>query len=223
MGNLNFQDDQDESQKKDQDANQNEGQGREENQDEFQDLGRPDPFGSPEPRADDEDYIEDPTAGSSRILWIAIIVVVIAGIGGALYMLHRSGYLKFPLKKRTVVTTTTTRAAPPPVSTPVESAKPAKPMKPKRRVPAPVRRAPGPAGNFALQVSAFRTRAQAEEFVALIRRKGVDGHVVVSRGGRGENWYRVITGSFGTRLKAIAQVHSMKEKVGTDVWVVPEQ
>lgn len=222
MGNLNFQDDQDENQEKNQNANQNEDQNQDEHQDAFHDLTGPDPFGPNEPRVDDDEYIEDPTAGSSKILWIAIIVVLIAGIGGALFMLHRSGYLKFPGKKRPVVTTTTRVTTPPP-SAPVQSAKPAKQQRP---TPAPVRH---PArrttvargGSFALQVSAFRTRAKADEFIASLRRKGVEGRVIVSSGAGGGRWFRVITGSYGTRLKAIAQVHSMKKRVGTDVWVVP--
>ncbi|MCL5021576.1 MAG: SPOR domain-containing protein [Bacteroidetes bacterium] len=189
MGNLNFQDDQDEN--------------PQENQ--------PDPSEQKETKIE-EGFIDDPTRGSSKLLWAVIIVVVIAGIGGALYMMNRAGYLKFPIKKRPAITTTT---APAP-----SAVSPA----PKERVTSTATKPPvGQQGSFALQVSAFRTRQQADRFVASLRKKGIEAGVFVSEGARGGKWFRVCTGSFDTKLKAIAAVENMKKKVGTDVWVVPAQ
>ncbi len=229
MGNLNFQDDPDENREKDQNPNQNQNQDsnqgpdQDANQDQNLNFDQPDLPEQDEPRID-EGFIDDPTAGSSKVLWIAIIVVVLAGIGGALYMLNRSGYLKLPLpgKKKPAVTTTTTRTTPPP---PVASAPAAKHQKPAPVAKKPVAQRPAAkqTGNFSLQVSAFKTRAQADRYISSLRKKGVEGRVIVGQGAKGEKWYRVVSGNYGTRLKAIAEVHSMKKKVGTDVWVVPAQ
>ncbi len=195
MGNLNFQEGQNEN--PEQDPNQNQGPNQpEENERNL--------------RAD-EGYIDDPTSGSSKFLWIAIVVVLIAGIGGALYMLNRAGYLKFLNKKKPVITTITTPApaatAPATVTSMMKAA--AKPT-------------PAPQGSFALQVAAFTNRQQANRFVSSMSKKGIDSYVAESLAG-GKRWYRVCTGSFDTKLKAIAAIHNMKQKVGTDVWVVPAQ
>lgn len=195
MGNLNFQEGENEN--PEQDPNQNQGPNQpEENEGNL--------------RADDG-YIDDPTSGSSKFLWIAIVVVLIAGIGGALYMLNRAGYLKFLNKKKPAITTITTPApaAPAPTAVPRKTTSSVKPMA-------------RPQGSFALQVAAFRNRQQADRFVSSLRKKGVDSYVAESVAG-GERWYRVCSGSFDTKLKAIAAIHTMKQKVGTDVWVVPAQ
>ncbi len=187
MGNLNFQDEQDESQQKNQ----------------------PDP--EPQKSVRDQDaYIDDPTS-NSRVLWIAIIVVLIAGIGGALYMLNRAGYLKFQTKHKPAVTTMTAPA--PSAPSRMAEAKPAQPAK----SPA------GQQGSFALQVSAFRTQSQADMYISALKKKGIDAWVLTGEGAAGHKWYRVCTGNFDTKLRAIAAVENMKKEVGTDVWVVPAQ
>ena len=217
MGNLNFQDDQDENQEQNQNQNQNP------NQDPNLNFNESGPSEQDEPRID-EGFIDDPTAGSSKVLWIAIIVVVIAGIAGALYMLNRSGYLKLPFPgKKSAVTTTTRRVTTPPP--PVATSPAAKQQKPAHVAPRPVAQKPaaGQPGSYSLQVSAFRTRAQADRYVSGLNKKGIDGRIIVSQGEKGGTWYRVVTGTYGTRLKAIAELQSMKKKVGTDVWVVPAQ
>ncbi len=188
MGNLNFQDPDSEN------PQQNE----------------PDPSPRKSGREDDA-YIDDPTS-NSKLLWIAIIVIVVAGIGGALYMLNRSGHLNFLKKSRTAVTTTMTTPAPS-APAPVEKTTPAKAAKTVAKQP----------GSFALQVSAFKTKAQADRYVAALKKKGIDAWVVTGEGAPETKWYRVCTGSFDTKLRAIAAVQNMKKKVGTDVWVVPAQ
>lgn len=201
MGNLNFQDDPNENPEKDQNQDQNQNQDQSQEQPDLSDLN--------DPRAD-EGFIDDPTSGSSKLLWIAIIVVVVAGIGGALYLFHRSGYLKFPGKKQSPVTTMT---APAPVAkAPVEA---------KRATPV-AKPTPKGSGNFALQVSAFRTRRQAGRYVSMLNKQGIQARIVETDIGTAK-WFRVCTGSFNTKLKAIAAIQGMKKKVGTDVWVVPAQ
>ncbi|MCL5020757.1 MAG: SPOR domain-containing protein [Bacteroidetes bacterium] len=191
MGNLNFQDD----------PNEN----PEQNQ--------PDPSEHREP-GNEEAFIEDPTVGSSKFLWIAIIVVLIAGGGGAVYMLNRAGYLKFPGKKSQPVTTMTT---PTPASS--ETAAPTA----SNAGVSPARSGIAGQGAYSLQISAFRTRQQANRYVASLQKKGIDARVMVSEGPKGGSWYRVCTGSFDTKLKAIAAIQNMKKRVGTDVWVVPAE
>lgn len=119
--------------------------------------------------------------------------------------------MKFLNKKKPVITTITTPApaatAPATVTSMTKAA--AKPT-------------PAPQGSFALQVAAFTNRQQANRFVSSMRKKGIDSYVAESLAG-GKRWYRVCTGSFDTKLKAIAAIHNMKQKVGTDVWVVPAQ
>jgi cell division protein FtsN len=188
MGNLNFQDEQNENPQQNQ----------------------PDPAAHKATKEEDA-YIDDPTS-NSRILWIAIIVVAIAGIGGALYMLNNAGYLKFLSKHKTAVTTIATSPAPSEmtaVSKPT-STQPAKAMAKQ-------------SGTFALQLSAFRTQGQADRCVATLKKKGVDAWVASTETATDKKWYRVCTGSYETKLKAIAAVETMKKKVGTDVWVVPAQ
>ena len=187
MGNLNFQDEQDESQQKNQ----------------------PDP--EPQKVAKNMDaYIDDPTS-NSKVLWVAIIVVLIAGVGGALYMLNRAGYLKFLSKHKTAVTTMTAPA--PSAPSPMAAAKPMQPAK----------SSASQQGSFALQVSAFRTQNQADRYISTLKKKGIEAWVLTGEGTTGHKWYRVCTGNFDTKLRAIAAVENMKKKVGTDVWVVPAQ
>ncbi len=196
MGNLNFQEGQNEN--PEQDPNENQGSNQPEENDQ-KDLRV------------DEGYIDDPTTGSSKFLWIAVVVVLIAGIGGALYMLNRAGYLKFLNKKKATITTMTTPApaATAPTTVPSKSTPTARPIG-------------RPQGSFSLQLAAFRKRGQADRFVSSMKQKGVDSYVAESVAG-GVRWYRVCAGSFDTKLKAIAAIHNMKQEVGTDVWVVPAQ
>ncbi len=189
MGNLNFQDEPNENPQQNQ----------------------PDP-GSHKSSRDDDAYIDDPTS-NSRLLWIVIIVILVAGIGGGLYMLNRAGYLKFPIKHKVAVTKLT--APPPSAPAPVAKTQPAKPA-----VSVSVAKQ---TGAFALQVSAFKIRGQADRYVAALKKKGIDARIFTSEGSNGSQWYRVCAGSFDTKLRAIAAVENMKKKVGTDVWVVPAQ
>ncbi len=187
MGNLNFQDEPDESQQKNQ------------------------PDSGPQKSVRELDaYIDDPTS-NSRVLWIAIIVVLVAGLGGALYMLNRAGYLKFLTKHKPAVTTMTAPA--PSAPSRMAAAMPAQPAK----SPATQQ------GSYALQVSAFKTQNQADRYVSVLKKEGIDARILTGEGTAGHKWYRVCTGNFDTKLRAIAAVENMKKKVGTDVWVVPAQ
>ncbi len=182
----------------------------------FQDGSNENPQGNqPEPSSEndsklDDVLIDDPMS-NSKTVWIAVVVVLIAVIGGALYMLNRAGYLKFSGKQKSAITTL---ASPPPSAQPVaESPKATEPAKATNIA----------ADKFALQVSAFRSKTEADKFVAKLGKKGISARVVHSTSGADRKWYRVYSGSFDTKLKAIAAIEDMKKKVGTDVWVVPAQ
>ena len=155
---------------------------------------------SDEPRVDDI-FVDAPTTGT-KFLWAAIIVIVIAGVAGGLYFLNKYGYLDFGNKQQT---TTVNESAP--VSNK------------KSLTNASVR----PSGKFTLQIAAFRTRPIADDFIARLKRKGIDARVSYENGPNNEKWYKVYTGSFDTKLLAIAATEEMKKKVGTDVWVVQGQ
>ncbi len=185
MGNLNFQADQNEK------LQQHE----------------PDSSAQDSPKVDDE-FADDAT-DNSKFLWIAIVVVVIAGVGVVLYLLNRGGYLNGSKSKAPVTAITETAPSAP---TPVTESKVTPPTA-----------APETQQTFALQVSAFRTQREAERFVSQLKKKGIEAKIAVGRGSDERKWFRVYTGSFDTRLKAIAAIENMKKKVGTDVWVVPAQ
>ncbi len=153
-----------------------------------------------------DDLFEGESFLSSRYLWIAIAVVVVAAIGGGLYLLNKNGLLRIGGHKTPVTSISSTPANVSAQAPPPSNAKPAPTT-----------------GEFALQVAAFRQRVLAEKFVRMLGEKGLVSHVVPERvAGRGE-WYKVYTGSFDTRIKAIAAIEGMKKKVGTDVWVVPAE
>lgn len=188
MGNLNFQDEKPDEEK---------------------------PTSSPENQQEEEKvqdiFVDEPTSGM-KILWVAIAVVVIAGIGGAFYLLSRHGYLD--LGKKAAVTT----VAQPPSSTAAAvdtSATAASTAK--------VQETQATTGRYSLQVAAFRTKGKADHFVARLRKKGIDAYSFAGRVRNEGQWFKVCVGSFPNRIQAIAAVESMKKKVGTNVWVVPAQ
>ncbi len=188
MGNLNFQDDKpDEEKPKPPSENEQE-----------------------EERVHDI-FVDEPTSGT-KILWIAIAVVVIAGIGGAAYFLNRHGYLDFG--KKAAVTT---------VTQPPSSTAAAVDTSSEMATPPGSQETAVTAGRYSLQVAAFRTKAQANRFVARLKEKGIDAYLFAGKVTNDGQWFKVCVGSFPNRIQAIAAVENMKKKVGTDVWVVPAQ
>lgn len=152
------------------------------------------------------DLFDDDSGLSSKFLWVAVVVVLVAAIGGGLYLLNRGGYLKIGGHK-----TPTTAVSPAPTESSVQ------PSATSATTSSSVK------GSYALQVAAFRERTLADKFVQQLGKKDIDSHVVAgSVAGRG-TWFKVYTGSFDTRIKAIAAIEGMKKKVGTDVWVVPAE
>ena len=160
-----------------------------------------------DPQVDDI-FIDSPSSGT-KFLWIALVVVLVAGLGGGLYLLNKHGYLKFFHKKPTItVMTQSAPVAPPPVA--------------KTVTPAPLSKAPE-TGSFAIQVSAFKTKPMADNYVSKLKKKGIDAFVFAGTVPNEGTWFKVCVGSFDTKLRAIAATEEMKKKVGTDVWVVPVQ
>ncbi|MGO9481503.1 MAG: SPOR domain-containing protein [Candidatus Kryptoniota bacterium] len=153
-----------------------------------------------------EDLIVDEATAGTKFLWIALVVIVIAGIGGGLYLLNKYGYLNFSSKHQAEAVVNESTSVPP---------------EDKSATPANAQAAP--TGKFALQVSAFRTEALADNFAAKLRTKGIDAYVFAGDAPNDGKWFKVCVGSFDTKLRAIAATEEMKRKVGTDVWVVPAQ
>jgi hypothetical protein len=160
-----------------------------------------------DPRVDDI-FIDSPSAGR-KILWVLLVVVVIGIVGGGLYMLNKYGYLSFLHRKP--VATVVTRTPPP--------------QTPKVTPPAPTVTPsnPVPAGKFAIQVSAFRDKPNADRFAAKLKQRGIDAYVFAGEVPNEGTWYKVCVGSYDTKLRAVANIAAMKEKVGTDAWVVQAQ
>jgi septal ring-binding cell division protein DamX len=163
----------------------------------------------PAPHSDDhkiEDIFGDESS-SFKYLWLVIVIVIMAGIGGGLYLLNKYGYLNLGHKSQsTSVTSETTSTS-----------------APANLTQAPIKSSPVSTGKFALQLSAFRTKELADNYVLKLKRKGIDAYVFSSEAGSGKRWFKVLVGSFDTKLRAIAAIENMKKKVGTDVWVVPAQ
>ncbi len=89
---------------------------------------------------------------------------------------------------------------------------PAEPARPAPRAEAPAPPPPAPAEPrptaaeapppvFTVQVGSFRSRADAERFLARIRRQGVEAQIVEASVA-GRTWYRVQAGRFRTRAAA---------------------
>ena len=195
MGSLNFQDEQDQNPQSNQSI---------------------DSASSEEPKVQDI-FVDAPTSGS-KFLWVAIIVVIIAGAGGGLYLLNQYGYLKFNESKP---------AQPSAVSQNAAATQPSAAVSPSESVskteappPAPSTKAPQ---KFALQVSAFRTKPLADEYAAKLKMRGIEASVFAGAVPHEGKWFKVCVGSFDTKLRAIAAIEGMKERVGTDVWVVSAQ
>ncbi len=195
MGSLNFQDEQDQSPQ----SNQSTGSANFE-----------------EPKVQDI-FVDAPTSGS-KFLWVAIVVIIIAGVGGGLYLLNEYGYLKFGESKPAqpnAVSQSVPTAQPSPTVAPSET-----PSKVEVPPPAPSANA---SQKFALQVSAFRTKPLADEYAANLKKKGIEASVYAGVVPHEGKWFKVYVGSFDTKLRAIAAIEGMKKKVGTDVWVVSAQ
>ena len=192
MGNLNFQDEQN---KKPQQKEPN----------------PPIQENSDEPKVEDI-FVDEPNKGS-KLLWVAVVVIVIAGIGGGFYLLNQYGYLKLGQNKPATATVSTTvpvnstvaeaNKVTPPASTAKESSK--------------------WSGKFAIQVSAFRTKHAADRYVVKLKKNGLDAYVLAGEVPSEGKWFKVCVGSYDTKLRALAATEEMKKKVGTDVWVVPAQ
>lgn len=156
-------------------------------------------------------FVDEPTSGT-KILWIAIAVVVIAGIGGAFYFLSRHGYLDFGKKAAVTEVAQHSASTAAAADTGAQMTAAAKPQ----QTAATTRK-------YSLQVAAFRTRAQADRFVTRLKGKGIDAYSFAGKVRNDGQWFKVCVGTYPNRIQAIAAVESMKKKVGTDVWVVPAQ
>ncbi len=161
-----------------------------------------------DPQVDDI-FIDSPSSGA-KFLWIALVVVVLAGVGGGLYLLNKYGYLSFLHKKPAAVTVVNT-PIPAPTKTPTPAA---------TSTPTTVKATPG---SFAIQLSAFKTRPMADKYVSKLKQKGIDAYVFAGDVPNEGTWFKVCVGTYDTKLRAIAATEEMKKKVGTDVWVVPVQ
>lgn len=160
-----------------------------------------------DPKVDDL-YVDSPSGGT-RFVWVAIVVIIIAAIGGGVFLLNKYGYLNF-LRKRHTVTVVTSNPPPPVAMT----------NNPKIVPPAVT---PKPLDKFSIQVSAFKSKPMAEKYAAKLKRNGMDAYVLASNVPNGETWFKVCVGSYGSKLQAIAATQELKEKTGADVWVVPTQ
>jgi SPOR domain len=159
-----------------------------------------------DPKVDDI-FIDSPSGGA-KILWIALAVVVFAGIVGGLFLMNKYGYLKF-LHKRPAISVVS--QAPPPAAAPTNTA------------PSTPATASSTTDRFAVQVSAFRTKPMADKYAAKLKQKGIDAYVLAGEVPNEGTWFKVCVGSYDTKLRAIAATEDLKQKVGTDVWVVPAQ
>lgn len=156
-----------------------------------------------------EDIFAHESAVGSKFLWVAIVVIVIAVIGGGLYFLNKHGYLNFASKHHTPpVVVMQSAPVPPPTSS----------VPPPGNVPTKLS-----SGKYALQVSAFKTKLSADNYAAKLKGKGIDAYVFQGNSGNDGKWFKVCVGSFDAKIRAIAAIENVKEKVGTDVWVVPAQ
>ncbi len=159
-----------------------------------------------DPKVDDL-YVDSPSGGT-KFVWVALVVIIIAAIGGGFYLLNKYGYLNF-MRKRHAVTVVTSNPPPPVAMTNNPAALP----------PAP----PKAMDKFSIQVSAFKSKPMAEQYAAKLKQNGLDAFVLASSVKNGEAWFKVCVGSYGTKIQAIAATQELKEKTGTDVWVVPAQ
>ncbi len=159
-----------------------------------------------DPQVDDI-FIDSPSSGA-KILWIVLIVVVLAGLGGGAYLLNKYGYLNF-LHRKPAVAVVATPAPVAPNNTPTSSPE--------------ATTAKATPGSFAIQVSAFKTKPLADKYVTKLKRKGIDAFVFAGDVPNDGTWFKVCVGSYDTKLRAMAATEEMKKKVGTDVWVVPVQ
>lgn len=160
----------------------------------------------------DNIFIDSPGSGM-KVLWIALVVIVIAGAGGGLYLLNKHGYLKF-LHKKPAVTLVTATA--PPVAAKTT------PTPPPPVVAAPAKTKPS-AGSFAIQVSAFKSKPLADKYATDLKQQGIDAFVFAGEVPNNGTWFKVCVGPYETRHGAIAAVGEMKKKVTTDAWVVQVQ
>jgi len=157
----------------------------------------------------DDIFVDEPTSGS-KFLWVAIVVIIVAGVGGGLFMLNKYGYLNFGAKKPVAAAVDEIPAA-------------AAPAVASKAAPTSAASMAKGSDKFVLQVSAFKTRPLADKCVADLKKKGIDAYVFEGDVPNEGTWFKVCVGSFDTKLRAIAATEEMKKKVGTDVWVIPAQ
>ncbi len=186
-------------------------------QDEHTEVPKQEPQSPPDQKAEErveliktektENLFEGESGLGAKFLWGAIIVIVIAVVGGGLYLLNRNGFLKLGGHKAPVTTVTTS-----PTQGPAQTPPPTNVTSPASQT-----------GLYSLQVAAFKVRSLADKFRRQLEQKGIPSHVVTGNDAEGNTWFKVYTGSFPNRIQAIAAIENMKKKVGTDVWVVPTE
>jgi len=160
-----------------------------------------------------DDIFLDSQSGGAKILWIILGVVLLAGLAGGLYLLNKYGYMNFLHRKPKV--TVVAQAPSPTIPNTAKSSK----------LRTPVSSAPTNVGSdrFALQVSAFKNKPMADQYVAKLKSKGIDAYILAGEVPNEGTWFKVCVGSYDSKLRAIAATSDLKQKVGTDVWVVPAQ
>ncbi|RMG90483.1 MAG: SPOR domain-containing protein [Candidatus Dadabacteria bacterium] len=96
------------------------------------------------------------------------------------------------------------------------------PVSPEDRAPGARPPAPKPVEApppvFTVQVGSFRARADAERFLAEIRKKGVEA-AIVEASVAGRTWYRVQAGRFRSRTAAAEFQESVLRKKGIQGFV----
>ncbi|HUI31664.1 MAG TPA: SPOR domain-containing protein [Candidatus Acidoferrales bacterium] len=174
---------------------------------------------SQQPNFDDpnvDDIFIDSPSGGLKLLWIALVVVIIAGVGGGLYLLNKYGYLKMNfLHKKHTISVVAESTPPPTVPSSTSSTTSTS------EVAAPTTSATP--GTFAIQVSAFKAKPLADKYATKLKNQGLDAFVFAGEVPNEGTWFKVCVGSYDTKIRAIAATEDMKRKVGTDVWVVPVQ
>lgn len=168
--------------------------------------------------ADSEKSFTKPAPDNSKVLWITLLVVIIAIIAGGVYFVNKKGLLN-PTRKLT-----TGAAVEAPVSQPAPPL--SSPGSNVSEIPESASTAKAntatTAQRFVVQISSFKSEGFARKYLNKIKSKGIRGYVVKGKVGK-TTWYRVWVGPFENEAKAILASSELRKKVGTNVWVVPEE